>query len=210
MRRCCRLHSLQSDVPGLLRLLHLILATFCKLSLALQMERGSMTRRCALPSHCVLAPRCALHTPVSAATQSTVPGSTAWSIASRPDVTCATNAVNDLTKRALTSANIPAILEPHSLCRDDGKRPDVMTVLPWTSGRCIVWDFTCPNTLAASHLNYAVVGPGAVANPAESRKTMKYNALSPLYRFVPVAVETLGQFTPVPRFKSNGGPGPPG
>jgi hypothetical protein len=102
------------------------------------------------------------------------------------------NAVNDLIKRALTSANIPAILEPHSLSRDDGKRPDGLTVLPWANGRCMVWDFTCPDTLAASHLNHAVVGPGAVANHAESRKTAKYNALSPLYRFVPVAVETLG------------------
>ena len=102
------------------------------------------------------------------------------------------NAVNDLIKRALTSANIPAILEPLSLSRDDGKRPDGLTVLPWANGRCMVWDFTCPDTLAASHLNHAVIGPGAVANHAESRKTVKYNALSPLYRFVPVAVETLG------------------
>ena len=65
-------------------------------------------------------------------------------------------------------------------------------MLSWANGRCMVWDFTCPDTLAASHLNYAVIGPGAVANHAESRKTVKYNALSPLYRFVPVAVETLG------------------
>ena len=65
-------------------------------------------------------------------------------------------------------------------------------MLPWANGRCMVWDFTCPDTLAASHLNHAVIGPGAVANHAESRKTVKYNALSPLYRFVPVAVETLG------------------
>jgi hypothetical protein len=56
----------------------------------------------------------------------------------------------------------------------------------------MVWDFTCPDTLAASHLNHAVVGPGAVANYAESRKTVKYNALSSLHRLVPVAVETLG------------------
>jgi hypothetical protein len=56
----------------------------------------------------------------------------------------------------------------------------------------MVWDFTCPDTLAVSHLHHAVVGPRAVTNRAESRKTVKYNALSPLYRFVPIAVETLG------------------
>lgn len=102
------------------------------------------------------------------------------------------NAVNDLIKRALSSANVPALLEPNSLCREDGKRPDGLSVLPWANGRCLVWDFTCPDTLAASHLNAAVLSPGAVANAAESLKVAKYRSLSALYRFVPIAVETLG------------------
>ena len=67
------------------------------------------------------------------------------------------NAVNDLIKRALASADIPSLLEPKSLSRDDGKRPDGLTVLPWANGRCMVWDFTCPDTLATSHLNHAVL-----------------------------------------------------
>jgi hypothetical protein len=102
------------------------------------------------------------------------------------------NAINDLIKRALTSANVPALLEPKSLCRDDGKRPDGLSVLPWANGRCLVWDFTCPDTLAVSHLNRAVLSPSAVANDAEHRKTMKYRSLASLYRFTPIAVETLG------------------
>ena len=102
------------------------------------------------------------------------------------------NAVNDLIKRALTSANIPAMLEPKSLSRDDGKRPDGLTVLPWANGRCLVWDFTCPDTLAASHLNRAVLGPSTVANDAESRKSTKYRSLSAMYSFSPVAVESSG------------------
>ena len=84
------------------------------------------------------------------------------------------------------------MLEPTSLCRDDGKRPDGLTVLPWANGRCLIWDFTCPDTLAASHLNRAVLSPGAVANDAESRKALKYRSLSATYTFTPVAVETLG------------------
>jgi len=102
------------------------------------------------------------------------------------------NSVNDLIKRALASANVPALLEPSSLSRDDGKRPDGLTVLPWSGGRCMIWDFTCPDTLAASHLNRAVIGPGAVANDAERRKATKYMALSGRYIFTPVAVESLG------------------
>ena len=102
------------------------------------------------------------------------------------------NAVNDLIKRALASANVPSMLEPKSLFRDDGKRPDGLTVLPWTNGRCMVWDFTCPDTLAASHLNRAVLNAGAVANDSERRKSSKYRSLAALYSFMPVAVETLG------------------
>ena len=102
------------------------------------------------------------------------------------------NAVNDLIKRALASADIPAMLEPSSLSRDDGKRPDGLTVMPWSNGRCLVWDFTCPHTLAASHLNKAVLGPGAVANDAESRKSSKYRSLAALYSLTPIAVESLG------------------
>ena len=59
-------------------------------------------------------------------------------------------------------------------------------------GRCLVWDFTCLDTLAASHLNRAVVSSGSVANDAEDRKTAKYLTLAPLYTFMPIAVESLG------------------
>ena len=79
-------------------------------------------------------------------------------------------AVNDLIKRALASASVPSMLEPNSLSRDDGKRPDGLTVLPWANGRCMVWDFTCPDTLASSHFDSSVRSPSAVANEAESRK----------------------------------------
>ena len=55
-----------------------------------------------------------------------------------------------------------------------------------------MWDFTCPDTLAASRLNRVVLGSGVVANDAESRKSTKYSSLSALYRFIPIAIETLG------------------
>jgi len=87
------------------------------------------------------------------------------------------NALNDLIKRALASANVPSVLEPNSLSRDDGKRPDGLTGLPWAHGRCMVWDFTCPDTLATSPLNHSVLFVGAAANEAERRKVAKYRSL---------------------------------
>jgi hypothetical protein len=104
------------------------------------------------------------------------------------------SAVNDLIKRALQSAEIPSRLEPRSLVRQDDKRPDGLTLVPWSSGRCLTWDFTCPDTLAPSHLNSAVTGSGVVANESENKKKLKYACLSPLFHFVPIAIETLGAF----------------
>ena len=72
------------------------------------------------------------------------------------------------------------------------KRPDGLSLSPWSNGRCLVWDFTCPDTLAPSHLNLAVSGPGLVACEAEDHKRLKYSSLSAAYCFIPVAVETLG------------------
>ena len=69
-------------------------------------------------------------------------------------------AVSDLIKRALASADVLARLEPSTLSRDDGKCPDGLSTAPWKEGHCLVWDFICPDTLAASHLDRAVSGRG--------------------------------------------------
>ena len=50
----------------------------------------------------------------------------------------------------------------------------------------------CYDTLAPSHLNRDVTGPGVVATDAESHKLTKYETISRTHCFVPIAVETLG------------------
>src|SRR5664279_4136467 len=102
------------------------------------------------------------------------------------------SALNDLIKRSLASAEIPSRLEPSSLSRSDGKRPDGMSLIQWKQGRCLVRDVTCSDTLVPSHLNRAVTGPGVVATDAESHKLTKYETINRTYCFVPIAVETLG------------------
>ena len=65
---------------------------------------------------------------------------------------------------------------------------------PWQCGKLLVWDATCPDTLAPSHSTLATREAGAVAADAEHKKTQKYMHLLPTCHFIPVAVETLGVF----------------
>jgi len=71
-------------------------------------------------------------------------------------------ALNDIIHRALASAKVPSRLEPSGLYRVDGKRPDGITVVPWSCGKLLVWDATCPDTFAPSYLSNAASEAGAV------------------------------------------------
>ena len=102
--------------------------------------------------------------------------------------------LNDLVHRALIRAGIPAVKEPQGLIRDDGKRPDGVTLVPWQTGRSATWDVTVVDTLAASYRSDSALAAGSAAEGAAARKTAKYASLSQCYHFYPVAVETLGPF----------------
>jgi hypothetical protein len=105
---------------------------------------------------------------------------------------------NDVIVRAIRSIDVHAELEPPRLLRGDGKRPDGATLDPWNRGQYLVWDFTCPDTLAPSHLNQSSLAAGSAAVRAEASKRAKYAALAESgdYIFSPIAVETLGSWGP--------------
>jgi hypothetical protein len=105
-------------------------------------------------------------------------------------------ALNDILRRSLASVNVPALLEPPGILRDDGKRPDGMSLIPWKMGRVLVWDATCVDTLAPSHLHGTSSRAGAAAEAAEKVKNNKYRSLGAEYYFVPFGVETLGPWGP--------------
>ena len=104
--------------------------------------------------------------------------------------------VNDLIKRALSSADFPSRLEPQGLERNDGKRPDGLTLFPYKEGKCLVWDFTCTDSLANSHIKETLNQPGAAAIKAEKLKITKYKQHQKDYFFVPIAVEAFGGWGP--------------
>ena len=49
------------------------------------------------------------------------------------------------------------------LYRSDGKRPDGATIVPRKGGKVLVWDATCPDTLAQSHTSLAAAILGTMA-----------------------------------------------
>ena len=104
---------------------------------------------------------------------------------------------NDLIKRALNSAHVPAIREPPGLSRQDDKRPDGLTLLPWAMGKSLIWDFTCVDSLATSHVEGTSKEAGHAASKAEKKKLSHYADLANNYTIMPVAVETLGSFAPM-------------
>ena len=75
------------------------------------------------------------------------------------------------------------------MCCDDGKRPDGMSLIPWSRGLPLLCDFTCADTLA---LSTSASGASRLANSAESDKFRKYSSLTPSFHFSPLCVETLG------------------
>ena len=81
----------------------------------------------------------------------------------------------------------------------DGKRPDGMTMVPWTEGKFLVWDATCVDTctFCPSNLHRTSSEPGGAAAHAQVEKVKKYSHLDRLYQFQAVAVESGGTIDPL-------------
>ena len=62
--------------------------------------------------------------------------------------------MNETNCHTLVSGDAPTVLEPVGVCRDDdGKRPDEMSLIPWSRGWPLLWDFISSDTLAPSNLS---------------------------------------------------------
>ena len=69
-------------------------------------------------------------------------GFTALFVRKLPRKTTRHHALNDLIARAFSSAGFPVAKEPSGLLRSDGKRPDDLTLVPWSSGKAPCCDVT--------------------------------------------------------------------
>jgi len=87
---------------------------------------------------------------------------------------------------------MPAVKELINLMRDDNKRPDGTTLLPWARGKPMAFDVTVPDTFAESRIGRTATKPGAAAQKTAQNKIDKYSKLVSTHIFYPFAIETAG------------------
>jgi len=92
--------------------------------------------------------------------------------------------LNDTIWRAFGATGIPAVKQPSGVDRQDGKRQDGLTLIPWQGGCSLGWDVTVASQLAASYVDRAATDAGTVADKAASRKPSAVT-------YEPIAVENL-------------------
>jgi len=102
--------------------------------------------------------------------------------------------LNDILWWTLKTVQVPAVKEPVSITREDGKCPDGVTLLPWARGKPLAWDVTVPDTYADSHLADTATMAGAAADKVASTNEAKYRQLANSHVFAPAATETVGMW----------------
>ena len=100
--------------------------------------------------------------------------------------------LNHLIQKALMSTQVPVTLEPCGLYRSDGRRPDGLSLIPWSHGRALVWDATCRDTYAPSYLQHSSTKAGAVVDEAAAQKCRLYAQLCTTHCFVPLLLKHQG------------------
>ena len=91
--------------------------------------------------------------------------------------------LNDIICRSLGSAEIPATKVLSGLVRQDGKRPDGLTLIRGKGGKSLTWDVTVVSTLTQSYVDRAATGVKTLAEMAAKRKLAKYSTLAPNLTF---------------------------
>ena len=78
------------------------------------------------------------------------------------------------------------------MTRTDGKRPDGNTLVPWSAGKCVIWDVSIADTRALSYTAISSVSASLVAEQSSARKLAKYSELAINHIFIPIAIEACG------------------
>ncbi|XP_073949065.1 lipase 3-like [Choristoneura fumiferana] len=74
------------------------------------------------------------------------------------------------------------------MARDDGKRPDGVTLVPWKLGRALMWDATCVDTFALSHIQPQLIS--AAGYPTEKHRARTPDGYILQMHRIPTGVRT--------------------
>ena len=77
--------------------------------------------------------------------------------------------LNDLIKWSLVTGGFYAARELPGVSKKDDRRPDGVWMIPGKIGKCLIWDFTCGDSLVPSHVIQTYKEPWKVASQAENR-----------------------------------------
>ncbi len=86
-------------------------------------------------------------------------------------------------------------MEPLGIDRDDGKRVDGVTLIPWNKGKQLTWDATCVDPLCDSYLSASSKEGAFAANAAVKKKHLKYASVKDNYYFIAFAVDCFGAWS---------------
>ena len=78
------------------------------------------------------------------------------------------------------------------MTRTDGKRQDDSNLVPWSAGKCVLWDVTIADTMVPSYAAISSVSATLVAEQSFARKLAKYSELAISHIFVSIATESFG------------------
>ena len=84
------------------------------------------------------------------------------------------------------------MLEPINLHQDKSLRPDGLTHINWSRGRCLIWDVTVTSSVASSNVARSSRECGVAAKHAETLKLRKYRELESQFIVQPIAFECHG------------------
>ena len=84
----------------------------------------------------------------------------------------------------MKKAQVPACKEPVGLSRNDAKRSNGATLVPWARGKPMAWDVTVPDTYAQSHVNGTSIQAGTAADSAAAAKKAKYTDIANTHMFI--------------------------
>ena len=99
--------------------------------------------------------------------------------------------LNDIILRAINAADVPAVKEPSGLNRQDGKRPDGLSLIPWQSGKPLLWVVAVASTLAGSLRGHSRDWSRTCSRQKDSQMRRSQSTVC----FQPVSVENLGPFS---------------